>query len=174
MYVVSCNQSLTAKLSTAKLNNHTIFGTNKWQYGDLYGLSNLSYFRKNFKDPKPAGSTVCNAKNDINLYVACDSYVWGFFKTNEAYCGVKNLYLIKTNGNEVFTQTIDTSANNVLLLECAERNLPGLFGDSLRYESLYASGPQQAQAKEKIASPKASFFASVYSFRTKIFDFLFN
>lgn len=176
IYVVSCNQKLTAKLSKAKLNSNSIFGTDRWKYGDLYGMSNLSYFRKNFKPEKPVYSISCKSKKDVNLYVICDSYVWGFFNTEKVYCGVKKLHIIKINDKGRIDQKIDPSENNILLLECSERNIPALFGDSIYYNSLLADNKKSQEKPQvyKNTSNNNSFLNKLNALRTEVFNYIFN
>lgn len=185
IYFVSSSQKLTFILDTLKENSNSFWGSDKHRYGDLFGLSYLSSFKKNsaysFKIP------YCNYHKKINLYEICDSYMFLFLNSDKYYCGVDKLTQVKTNDKETLSTNLDTSKINVLLLEFSERNVRVLLEDSDYVKNIVSKNLNNSKVKfsEKIKSIYHLLFNSEinsnleynmcdYSFLTPIKEFKAN
>jgi len=173
IYVVSCNEKLTKKLYTYKSNSIPVFQSDKWQNGDLYGMSYLPFFRRHNKVYDTVPRIVCNRTNKINLYAICDSYLWGFFASDKFYCNVNEFTLVKTNDKGCLKTNLDPSKINVLLLEFSERNVRGLLADTSYVNNLINA--QSTGIKTDTNKIKAvSILQRIKNIRSGIFDFIFN
>ena len=130
IYVISSDDGLTKRLSFYKLQNNSFLTSDRFKYGDLYGMSYLPDFRilRDLNSIKQYAH--CNCPEKINLYVVSDSYIWPIFDRKEYYCGVNKLVNIKTNDRDVIRGKLDPSKKNILLIEFSERNLRPLLGDT--------------------------------------------
>lgn len=130
IYMISWDQNLTVSLTAYKLNHNGIFSSDRYRYGDLYGMSYLSKFRKRYQPDSMIRYTNCGKGDKTNLYVICDSYIWAFFDSDKYYCGVNKLKYYETNREDIVGSALDTTKTNVLLLEFAERNVRRLLTDT--------------------------------------------
>ncbi|HEY2583192.1 MAG TPA: hypothetical protein VGI43_15375 [Mucilaginibacter sp.] len=151
IYFVSSSQKLTFKLNLLKEQSNSFWGSDKHRYGDLFGLTYLSSFKRrstgSFKLPD------CSVQKKIDLYEICDSYMFLFFNSAKYYCGVEKLTQIKTNEQETLAAKLDTSKINVLLLEFSERNVRVLLEDSDYMKNIISenySNNSKSKLKEKI------------------------
>jgi len=172
IYVVSWSPDLTKQFSAYKLSHTGIFSSNRYRYGDLYGMSNLPYFRKHYRQDDTIKYSNCNSKKKIDLYAVCDSYVWTLLTSNKFYCGVNKLTYIKTNDKEVLRSDLDTSKINILLLEFSERNVRYLLDDTGYANALISKNRNDNNSIP--VNQQGSSFTSGGSARTAIFNFIFN
>ena len=112
IYIVSSDQELTRKVFSYKMKFGSLISTDKYKYGDLYGMSYLSYFRKHYHVEDKVKSATCNYQHKIDLYAVCDSYIWPFFDSSKYYCGVDRLTFIRTNFREKLTLLCQISSLN--------------------------------------------------------------
>jgi hypothetical protein len=189
MYAVSCNKKLTEKLNAFKTDAIPAFQSDKWQYGDLYGMSYLPYFRKHRETKDTIHPIACRPDHKIDLYTICDSYLWGFFPSEKFYCNVDKLTIVKINDGRGLKVRLNSSKVNVLLLELSERNVRGTLGMPSSVDDLISAqdGPETAtssteestpgNAKKEIASWKfkvRTVLERMKKMRSDVFDFIFN
>ena len=164
IYVMSWSQPLTTKLTELKLTNSSIFGSDRYRYGDLYGMSYLSSFRKNFKTDNPIKYTNYNVNANTDLYVLCDSYLLPL-DSKKYFCGVSTLKRHWINWTALNDTVLNTSKNNVLLIEFTERNVRPFLNDITYINSIITSN---TSAGTKTGQ------GNVKSIKSTIFDFIFN
>jgi hypothetical protein len=192
IYVVSCNQILTNEFNNSKVKFIPAFESDRWKYGDLYGMSYLSYFRKNYHDINNIKRISCSDTKDIDLYSICDSYLWAFFPSRNYYCGVNKFVLAKTNTKEKLKINLDSTKINILLIEFSERNLRDILLDAQYINNLIIIKPQNIKSninraellenhlsQEKVKNPSYlfdfhSFLKGFKSAKSNFFDFIFN
>ena len=162
IYAISSNYSLTNLLFQYKSSGQSIFSYYKYQYGDLYGLSDLSYFRKRYRQQDSSQYVYYNEAKKINLYAICDNYVWAYFKTNKLFYVVDKLRYSITNNKENVSINLDTAKTNVLLLEFSERNLREVLGDTSYTNNIIQNN------KRRPLTPKNSSDHHQISNRTKL------
>src|ERR1700761_3955694 len=125
IYVLSSSEPFMKTVAQARYKSDAFWGSDKYAYGDLFGLSYLPEFRIN--QPKVAGLItidVPKSKRDINLYGLVDSHIYAFVKSDTIFYGVKNYWYSKwadSATNE--TIHIDTTKKNVLFIEVVEHNI---------------------------------------------------
>ena len=195
MYMVSCNQKLTEKLNAYKANAIPAFQSDKWQNGDLYGMSYLPYFRKPHRVEGTIRPVLCSNGYKINLYAICDSYLWEFFASDKFYCGVNKVTIVKTNNKQSLKANLDLLKINVLLVEFSERNVRSILGDTSYVNNLINAQSEKLKTgtisteilksnKDKdtfgdkgISSWKfkaTSILQEIKKMKSDVFDFIFN
>jgi len=105
-------------------------GADKYLYGDLYGLTYLSKFKR-VKDTNfvsfPAIDQKANGQTD-NLFILGDSYLYSFFKEDPSYyVGIKKVKFIRWDVANPIEIIPIKKKKNILLIESVERNIHGLF-----------------------------------------------
>jgi hypothetical protein len=189
MYTVSCNRKLTEKLFLYKTTAIPAFQSDRWQNGDLYGMSYLPYFRKHRDTKDTIQPIVCGPDHKIDLYTICDSYLWGFFASEKFYCNVNKLTIVKINDGRGLKVRLDSSKINVLLFELSERNIRGTLGKPSSADDLISAqdGPRTTTNSAEALTPgNAKKGSTSWKFkvrtvlermknvRSDVFDFIFN
>jgi len=126
--MVASSQSGMAWLTRERYAPNSILHSDKYTYGDLYGISYLPDF-KMYKDtlgvPKPVLSSI---EKDIELFVVGDSYFYSSFELVPGYFErTKSLQFYKWDHQPV--QPVELAKNptrKVLLVESVERNVLNL------------------------------------------------
>ena len=105
-----------------------ILGSDKYTYGDLYGMSYLpafKYVKDNRWTAKPTGAS---GLRDLDLDIIGDSYLYSYVGMDTAYFPRANKVRFRKWGDvtPAFFEPKPTK-NRVLLVECVERNLNSCF-----------------------------------------------
>src|SRR5262249_54478348 len=110
VYILSSSSKFMKFITRKRYVLSSPIGSDKYKYGDLYGLSYLRTYKiPTWVDtPTNTSSVNCGAagKRDIDLYAICDSYLYTFAKDNLEFCR-SNKYSYK--------RTIDDGHLNVHL-----------------------------------------------------------
>jgi hypothetical protein len=106
-----------------------LFHSDKYTFGDLYGLSYLPEFRL----PKSEGfiqpPTGLPAEKDIDLYIVGDSYLYSYLEPIPAnYARVARVDFRRWAHVPVRAETFQSPRKKVLLIESVERNLANVLG----------------------------------------------
>ena len=105
-------------------------GADKYLYGDLYGLTYLSKFKK-AKDTNFVSlpAIVQKANSDTaKLFILGDSYLYSFFKEDPRYyVGINQVQFIRWSVANPVEIIPSKNKKNILLIESVERNMLGLF-----------------------------------------------
>lgn len=106
------------------------FGADKYLYGDLYGFTYLSKFKK-VKDTNfvsmPAIVQKANSDTAM-LFILGDSYLYSFFKEDPRYyVGINEVRFIRWSVANPVEINPSKNKKNILLIESVERNMSGLF-----------------------------------------------
>jgi hypothetical protein len=122
---MSSSQTGMAWLTKQRYALDAFLGSDKYTYGDLYGISYLPKF-KQVKDTSPVmPSELSTAEKDISLYVIGDSYFYSSFEQVPDYFErTKSLIFYKWGDrpSQSFKMPQD-STRKVLLIESVERNV---------------------------------------------------
>lgn len=121
--VISSSDYLMKCITDEKFNVKNVFHSDRFEYGDLYGFSYLSDYRhkRNFINPI---QKINNAPKKINLFVVGDSFLEKEFITSKnIFNSVNDYKFLRHNSNDKLVFELDTSKENVLLIETVERNL---------------------------------------------------
>jgi hypothetical protein len=130
IYVVSSSTRLTVKITEKKIESNSMFRSDKYRYGDLFGLSYLPGYQIPLNSNIPHLPLVkCDTKPTMDLYFICDSYLYEI-ADKKFYCGADNVLHVKTIAREKLYVTLNPERTNILLLEMAERNLRGILDDT--------------------------------------------
>ncbi len=105
-------------------------GADKYLYGDLYGLTYLSKFKK-VKDTNFVSLAAINQKansDTAKLFILGDSYLYSFFKEDPRYyVGINQVQFIRWSVANPVEIIPSKNKKNILLIESVERNMLGLF-----------------------------------------------
>jgi hypothetical protein len=123
IYMISLSEPLTKKIAEYKYRTNSIWGSDKYRFGDLFGMS----YYPGFQIPLSMKATHVMEKCDtsrkgIDLYGLCDSYVWSILPSDTFYCNVDKLQFATVNYLDYLRVQLDTTKANILLIEFAERN----------------------------------------------------
>ncbi len=187
IYVAGCNQTITNKIQEYKAKDNPYLNSDRYRYGDLYGMSYLSYFRKSYNPGPPIKMIECSCTPKIDLYTVSDSYIWPAFTSKKYYYGVDKLDNLISSHHEKFKINLDSAKINVLMLEFTERNVAYMLEDEGYMDNILNApdkdkktesasqelNPQQIQAKSP-GNKLSAILASIKQFRTVIFDYIFN
>lgn len=144
IYIVSSNDYLMKKLAQYRYEVNSIWGADKYRYGDLYGFS----FLPQYKIPavkKVIKGPVQPEKKTIDFYNMCDSYIWGFTPLDSLLYGVKKYQKTRWKYGDNIIATLDTSNVNFLLIEVTERQIRSVLSDTL-YVFTKIRSPEEAAA----------------------------
>ena len=136
------------------------FGADKYLYGDLYGLTYLSQFKK-VKDTNFVSLPAIDQKSNSDtakLFILGDSYLYSFFKEDPRYyVGINQVQFIRWSVANPIEILPSKNKKNILLIESVERNMSGLFNLSSVKARLDRA---EATNSELNARQKITFFAS--------------
>ncbi len=129
LLMVSSSQSGMSWLTHARYQPNSLLGSDKYLYGDLYGISYLSNFKyiKDVSAVRP--DELISKQKDISLYVIGDSYFYSSFEIIPAYFErVNSIQFFKWDHSpEVKFKFSQGSTKRVLLVESVERNVLNLM-----------------------------------------------
>ena len=98
--------------------------TDKYYYGDLFGMSYLPRFKMKLEVSSSVSKGGCDCPRSIHLFIAGDSYLGDqFVKSDDIFCGVGKLGFLRVNFPEKQVILLDTTTTNILLVETVERGL---------------------------------------------------
>lgn len=133
VFVISSVDDLTRVLAQKKYDTKSWWGSDKYIYGDLYGMSYLPQF----KIPGEKGGKIighddrCQAiPKTFNIYATSDSYTWDLFKDPANFCGADKSGYAASNFRDVLSIHLDSSKKNILVIETTERNVWTLLTDT--------------------------------------------
>ena len=136
------------------------FGADKYLYGDLYGLTYLSQFKK-IKDTNFVSLPAIDQKSNSDtakLFILGDSYLYSFFKEDPRYyVGINQVQFVRWSVANPVEILPSKNKKNILLIESVERNMSGLFNLSSVKARLDRA---EATNSELNARQKITFFAS--------------
>jgi hypothetical protein len=173
IYMVSLSGDLTNKLNMYKSGPNPVIRSDKFRYGDLYGMSYLSYFRKSYQAQPPISPPVNTHAKNIDLYAICDSYLWSFTNTKKLFVGVDSLTLAKTNAKQSIEVNLDHSKKNILLLEFSERNLDTVLSDTDYVKNMLVAYKPDVSPKAPVSKLRA-LINKLEDIKTAIRAYIFN
>lgn len=126
--VVSSSEQGMRKLTKARYAATGILNSDKYAFGDLYGISYLPEFRIP-KEEKflevPAGLPI---EKDIDLYIVGDSYLYSYLDTiPDYYARVNQLDFRRWAHVPVHEEAFHSNRKKVLLIETVERNMANVI-----------------------------------------------
>lgn len=117
-------------ITKIRYNQIGTFKADKYAYGDLYGLSYLSKFKK-IKDTNfvPLPEKKQNKLADsATLFILGDSYLYSYFKEDSRYyTNIDKVKFIRWSVEKPIKITPSTHKKNILLIESVERNMADLL-----------------------------------------------
>ncbi len=123
--VMSSSESAMRWLSHARYQDDGLLGSDKYRFGDLYGLSYLPAFRLE-KDTSMIRHQVSLAgKRDVDLTILGDSYLYSYVQMDTSnFARTKNVTFRKWSDSNLEPLRVRPNATkNVLLIETVERNV---------------------------------------------------
>ncbi len=172
-YIASMSDTLTTAIGRFKTETNTVLRTDRQRYGDLYGMSYLPRFRKNYNALHKVPVAQCSGQKNLNLFLLCDSYLFTYAVADSFYCGVDNFSYINNNGGKKSIGGLDVAHNNILLLEFTERFFSTLASDkdSSNYllNFLTIDSISNLPSKRSIAKSTNSFISAVKELKSFFF-----
>ena len=138
------------------------FGADKYMYGDLYGLTYLSQFKK-VKDTNFVSLPAIDQKSNSDtakLFILGDSYLYSFFKEDPRYyVGINQVQFIRWSVANPVEILPSKNKKNILLIESVERNMSGLF--NLNSVKARLDRADAVQSELNMRQKIAHFFAEI-------------
>jgi hypothetical protein len=131
LLIISTSSKLMKIISDYRFSTRTILRSDKYYYGDMFGLSYLSDFKiKNDFESSEIEVKKYNKTPSINLYIAGDSYLSNsYVKNSSLFCGVKQYTYLRVNDDDdIKTIKLIKGEKNILLIETVERAVRA-YGD---------------------------------------------
>lgn len=127
--VISSSEQAMRGITKQRYAGTGLLHSDKYAFGDLYGLSYLPEFRL----PKSAGfiepPTGLPAEKDIDLYIVGDSYLYSYLDTiPDYYARVARVDFRRWAHVPTREETFHSTRKKVLLIETVERNLAHVIG----------------------------------------------
>lgn len=130
--VISSIDHVTKLIADFRYKSASWWGSDKYTYGDLYGLSYLPHFR--MKDQKGNRNFMTfktpRQFKDIDLYAMSDSYTWSLFLEPQLFYHVNKIQFADFSDRQVIPVKLAPHKRNVLVLEASERNVRALYSDT--------------------------------------------
>lgn len=130
--IISSIDDVTKSIADFRYNSRSWWGSDKFAYGDLYGLTYLSHFR--MKDQKGKRNFISfqtpGQFKDIDLYAMSDSYTWSLFLEPQLFYHVNKVQFALFGDREIIPVNLDHHKKNVLVLESSERNIRSIYQDT--------------------------------------------
>jgi hypothetical protein len=125
LLIVSSSGDIMKNITRYRFSMQSVFGSDKDEYGDLFGMSYLPDFRiKNDYTSSDVAVKKYNRPRCVNLVIAGDSYLGSsYVKNSSLFCGVKNVDYLKTKLIENQVVKLVRGEKNILLVETVERDL---------------------------------------------------
>lgn len=171
LFMISSFDDLTRLVNKPRSKSMSWWGSGRYPYGDLYGMSYLPQFKIAVPNEDIARlthpQTPATQKN-TDLYALSDSYLWGMLDHSELFSNINRVKYVISNTRNVQPVILDTTKRNVLLIEVVERNIRPLFSDSSYLSSfLYFYKPGEDTSKIRTAAYRAKFH---FKFKIKEID----
>lgn len=138
-YIAGTSSSLMQKIAPEKYSSNSLFASDRYRYGDLFGFSYLKEFKTPPERERLPSFTGGNNKN-INLYLVCDSYLYRFIDTGSIFYGVNSMKHSRWAFNEGINEQLDSTKKNILIIELSERSLRKFLENNAELYSLMYSG----------------------------------
>lgn len=173
-----------SSLSKWMYGNESFLGSDKYRFGDLYGLSYYPQFRIKKEDKKLASYQITSKVNDINLTIIGDSYTYSFIDEQvQNFKRVKDLQFASWEERNKLKLPTPSATRNILLIEIVERNaLTKLRADE--FVKCFQLQKDQPSYKEKMEVTvennldfllfEHSMFSKIKELKTSILQKLFG
>lgn len=126
--VVSSSEQGMRKLTKARYAATGILNSDKYAFGDLYGISYLPEFRIPKEEKFLEVPTGLPAVKDIDLYIVGDSYLYSYLDTiPDYYARVNKLDFRRWAHVPVRAEAFQSNRKKVLLIETVERNIANVL-----------------------------------------------
>lgn len=129
--------------------NEGILGSDKYKFGDLYGLSYISKFRLLKNEQKLPPINPISNQQDVHLTAIGDSYMYSFFDEHvKNFERVKDYQFVTWEERNAIKLPKKSSEKKVLLIEIVERNAWGKLSIE-QVEKCFQLNKHQKAYKEK-------------------------
>ena len=186
VYALSSSTDFMKSVTRKRYAMYSPFGSDKYKYGDLYGLSYLQPFKipqdgGGVEGKTPDGEAEAPAycgksgrKRDIDLYSICDSYLFLFVKSNQEFCrGNKYSYKRSIDYGHLNVH-LDKSKINVLLIERTERSVREALRDMTLETSLLPADQEELVITPNRAPTNFRLNKEInYNLEFNLFDYKF-
>lgn len=122
VYIITAKSSLMVKLMPGKNISTSLLGSDRYYWGDLYGMSYLKEYKIRQESYYP-DSVNFKGKGNTNLYMICDSYVWAFIKDGSSFANVNKMEYKRWLYPGNISEKLDEKKSNILIIELSERNI---------------------------------------------------
>jgi hypothetical protein len=127
--VVSSSEQGMRKLTKERYAGSGILNSDKYAFGDLYGISYLPDFRIAKQEKFMEVPSGLPAEKDIDLYLVGDSYLYSYLDTiPNYYARVSKLDFRRWAHVPLREESFKSTRKKVLLIESVERNLAYVIG----------------------------------------------
>jgi hypothetical protein len=173
LLIFSFSEKKMARIAKAKYATTSWWGSDKYRYGDLYGLSYLPDFKFSDRFTVPAAMPVKYITPNYHLYLLGDSYLThGFVIQKEQFPGASIMQIESIYQKVPLNWKPDISSFNILVLEITERNL-NLFKQKGAFKNLLLPVTENSTTKT-YNSPSSSNSKSLGGHWLSLTQYRFN
>lgn len=162
----------------------SLLGSDKYRYGDLYGLSYYPAFRIEKEEEKLPAYSVTSKMKDINLTIIGDSYTYSFIDEQvQNFERVKDFQFASWEDRNKLKIPSPSTAKNILLIEIVERNAIAKLKEE-EFKKCFQLQKDRPAYKEKLSVTVENnlefllfehrLFSSIKEFKTSILHQLFG
>jgi hypothetical protein len=122
---ISSSEQAMRWISKARYQKEGIFGSDKYRFGDLYGLTYLSDFRIEKNNALLEKQYQLDHSRDIDLYILGDSYLFSYIQMDTSnFARSKQVVFRKwSDGDSAPIEIHPSKRKKVLLVETVQRNV---------------------------------------------------
>lgn len=174
IFIFSSVDDLTRIPAQAKYATDGLLGSDKYKYGDLYGMSYLPQFKTlvNHKQPNKA---CCDTTGGYHIYAISDSYTWDVFKDPANLCGASVSGFAASNFRDVLPVYPDKRTRNIVVIESNERNIRALLTDTAYLmRAIHVVKPGEDTSKLETRSRRRGEFHFDFRLKETEANFEFN
>jgi len=123
LFWVGYQREVMTSVSKWMYGSETLLGSDKYRFGDLYGLSYYPAFRLEKEEKKLPPYQTTATQKDINLTIIGDSYTYSFIDEKvQNFERVNNFQFASWEDRNKLKLPNTSTATNILLIEIVERN----------------------------------------------------
>jgi hypothetical protein len=174
LFIASSVDGLTRILAQAKYASVSWWGSDKYAYGDLYGMTYLPQFHIPVDKPEQPMIQCHPPQQGYHIYAISDSYTWDAFKNPANFCGAEVSGYAASNFRDVLPVTLSSTAKNIVVIETNERNIRSLLADTAYLaKAIHPIKPGEDTSKLETMNRRKGFHFN-YKMRDADANFEFN
>lgn len=176
VFIISSVDDLTRIPAQAKYASKSWWGSDKYNHGDLYGMSYLPQFKATPHGQIIPARAACQGTNrNLHVYAVSDSYTWDVFGNPANICGASESGYAASNFFDQLPVHFDPTARNIIVIEANERNVLQVL-NNVEYlnKAIHVLRPGEDTVLLETAGRRKSSFRFNFNMKDADANFEFN